>query len=147
MKILVLNGPNLNLLGQREPNVYGSETLEDIMELIKDKAKDLGIEVSFFQSNEEGALVTRIQESVGNYDGIIFNPAAYTHTSVALCDAVRAVDVPCVEVHLSNVHSREEFRHKSLIVGACVGQVLGFGAYSYILALAGIVDYLKRSSS
>ncbi len=145
MKILVLNGPNLNLLGQREPDVYGGESLDDIIALIKAKAGELGVDVDFFQSNEEGALVTRIQDSIGNYDGMIFNPAAYTHTSVALCDAVKAVDVPCVEVHLSNVHSREEFRHKSLIVAACVGQILGFGANSYILALEGIVQYLRRS--
>jgi 3-dehydroquinate dehydratase-2 len=145
MKILVLNGPNLNLLGQREPDVYGGESLDDIIELIKAKAGELDVDIDFFQSNEEGALVTRIQDTTGNYDGMIFNPAAYTHTSVALCDAVKAVDVPCVEVHLSNVHSREEFRHKSLIVAACVGQILGFGANSYILALEGIVEYLRRS--
>ncbi|OVE75409.1 type II 3-dehydroquinate dehydratase [bacterium E08(2017)] len=144
MKILVLNGPNLNMLGQREPDVYGSITLEGIIEMVKTRAAELDVEVDFFQSNEEGALVTKIHEASGAYDGILFNPAAYTHTSVALHDAVKSVDTPCVEVHISNVHAREEFRHKSLIVGACVGQVLGFGATSYVLALEGMIDYLRR---
>lgn len=146
MKILVLNGPNLNMLGKREPGVYGSETLDDIMTLIRKKAGELGVEVDFFQSNEEGVLVTSIHESQGKYDGMLFNPGGYTHTSVALHDALKSVDVPCVEVHLSNVHAREEFRHKSITVGACIGQILGFGANSYLLALDAVVDYLRRSS-
>jgi 3-dehydroquinate dehydratase-2 len=144
MKILILHGPNLNLLGTREPDVYGSETLDDIVGKLQAAAKERGVEIESFQSNEEGALVSKIGETPGLYDGIVFNPAAYTHTSVALCDALVAVDVPCVEVHLSNTATREEFRHKSLTVGACIGQIMGFGATSYVLALEALIDYLKR---
>lgn len=143
MKILVLNGPNLNLLGKREPDVYGNFTLDQINDMITAKANELGVEIETFQSNEEGALVTRVGQSTGQYDGIILNPAAYTHTSVALCDALKAVDTPCVEVHLSNIYSREEFRHTSLTAGACIGQISGFGARSYILALEALVGHLR----
>lgn len=146
MKILVLNGPNLNLLGKREPEVYGSVSLGDIVQKIEKKAAEIGVEVDCFQSNEEGALVTYIQNAPSVYDGIIFNPAGYTHTSVALLDALKAIDVPCVEVHMSNVHAREEFRHKSVTVAACVGQIMGFGDNSYLLALDAIVEYLRRIS-
>ena len=135
MKILVLNGPNLNLLGKREPDVYGSETLDDIMESVKKKGGELGIEIEAYQSNEEGVLVTRIGDASGVYDGIVINPAAYTHTSVALRDAVSATDVPCVEVHLSNIYAREEFRHTSLISPVAAGIVCGFGVESYLLGL------------
>jgi 3-dehydroquinate dehydratase-2 len=145
MKILMVNGPNLNLLGNRETDLYGSMTLDEIVKNVAARATELDVEIESFQSNEEGALVTRIGESPGKFDGIILNPAAYTHTSVALRDALQACKVPCVEVHLSNVHAREDFRHKSLTVGVCVGQVMGFGADSYILALEGLVLYLKRS--
>ncbi len=144
MKILILHGPNLNLLGTREPDVYGSETLGDIVTKLQAAATKRGVEIESFQSNEEGALVSKIGETPGLYDGIVFNPAAYTHTSVALCDALAAVDVPCVEVHLSNTAAREEFRHKSLTVGACIGQIMGFGATSYVLALEALIDYLER---
>jgi 3-dehydroquinate dehydratase-2 len=144
MKILMVNGPNLNLLGNRETDLYGSMTLDEIVKNVAARATELDVEIESFQSNEEGALVTRIGESPGKFDGIILNPAAYTHTSVALRDALQACKVPCVEVHLSNVHAREDFRHKSLTVGVCVGQVMGFGADSYILALEGLVLYLKR---
>jgi len=143
MKILVLNGPNLNLLGKREPGIYGSQTLEDIMDAVVTRGKDLGVAVETFQSNEEGTLVTRLQECSGRYDGVILNPAGYTHTSVALRDAVLACDVPCVEVHLSNPHQREEFRHRSFTAGACVGQISGFGGTSYLLALQGLLELLK----
>lgn len=143
MKILIINGPNLNLLGKREPEVYGAESLDDIMARVKGKGKELGVDVEAVQSNEEGALVTRIGECMGKYDGIVINPAAYTHTSVALRDAILACKVPCVEVHLSNIYSREEFRHKSLTAAACVGQISGFGGVSYILALEGLVGHLK----
>lgn len=144
MRILVLNGPNLNLLGRREPEVYGAEDLDSILDGVRERAVVLGVELDHFQSNDEGALVSRIGESSGTYDGIIFNPAAYTHTSVALRDALQAVDVPCVEVHLSNTHSREEFRHRSLTAPACVGQLMGFGGYGYQLALDGLVTWLKK---
>ena len=145
MKILVLNGPNLNLLGTREPDVYGNASLDDILARLKKRAKELGTEIVSFQSNDEGTLVTRIGESTGNYDGIIMNPAAYTHTSVALRDALLACRVPCVEVHLSNIHAREDFRHKSMTAAACIGQISGFGGSSYILALEALVEYLSHA--
>jgi len=144
MKILILNGPNLNLLGKREPQIYGAAALEEIMAETARRGRELGVEVEWFQSNDEGALVTRIGESAGRYDGLVFNPAAYTHTSVALRDALLAAGVPCVEVHLSNLHAREAFRHRSLTAGACVGQICGFGAASYWLGLEGLVDYLRQ---
>ena len=142
MKILVLNGPNLNLLGAREPQHYGVQTLADIEKMLTDEANALGVEVRFFQSNIEGELVDAIQKAVGVYDGILLNAAAYTHTSVALRDAIAAVKLPTVEVHLSNVLSREEFRHTSLIGAVCVGSISGFGADSYRLALHGLVNRL-----
>ncbi len=145
MKIIVINGPNLNLLGQREPDVYGSETLADIEKLILQEAGKLDVVVDTFQSNEEGLLVTEIGNAVGAYDGIIINPAAYTHTSVALRDAIKACGVPTVEVHLSNTHSREEFRHKSLTAPVCVGQLMGFGGKGYVLALIGLVEKLRSN--
>jgi 3-dehydroquinate dehydratase II len=146
MKILVLNGPNLNLLGNREPDVYGKESLEDIMARVASRGKELGVEVEVFQSNDEGTLITRIGESAGKYDGIIINPAGYTHTSVALRDAISACKLPCVEVHLSNIHAREEFRHSSMIAGACVGQISGFGGMSYVIALEALAERLRRRS-
>ena len=142
MKILVLNGPNLNLLGAREPQHYGVQTLADIEKMLTDEANARGVEVGFFQSNIEGELVDAIQKAVGVYDGILLNAAAYTHTSVALRDALAAVKLPTVEVHLSNVLSREEFRHTSLIGAVCVGSISGFGADSYRLALHGLVNRL-----
>lgn len=144
MKILVLNGPNLHLLGRREPGIYGREDLERIIARVCERAAQLGVEIEAFQSNEEGALVTRIGEAPGRFDGIVFNPAAYTHTSVALRDALLAAGVPCVEVHLSNTHAREEFRHRSLTAPACVGQIMGFGGQGYVLALEGLVEHLRR---
>ncbi len=147
MKILVVNGPNLHLLGQREPDVYGSETLDDIEKALAARAAELGVELDTFQSNEEGALVTKIGESGSTYDGLIINPAAYTHTSVALRDAIKACGLPCVEVHLSNTHQREEFRHTSLTVAVCVGQVMGFGGKGYVMALEGLVGVLGSEAS
>jgi 3-dehydroquinate dehydratase II len=135
MKILYLNGPNLNLLGQREPEVYGRTTLAEIEAKVRERAKKLGVAVDFRQSNQEGELVAWIQEARGAFDVIVLNAAAYTHTSIALRDAIAAVGVPTIEIHLSNVHAREEFRHRSLIAPVCRGQILGFGADSYILAL------------
>ena len=140
MKILCLNGPNLNLLGQREPAVYGRTTLVEIEASVRKKAGDLGVTTEFRQSNLEGELVSWIQEARGRFDVIILNAAGYTHTSVALRDAITAVGIPTIEVHLSNVHAREKFRHRSIIAPVCVGQIAGFGANSYILALEAAVN-------
>ncbi len=145
MKILVLNGPNLNLLGTREPDKYGTQTLADIETFVRDEASKLNVEVTFYQSNIEGELVNKIQEAKGNFDGIVMNPAAYTHTSVAIRDAILAVNIPTVEIHLSNIHTREEFRKTSLTAPACIGQITGFGANSYKLGLIAINNYLLQN--
>lgn len=144
MKILILNGPNLNLLGTREPEKYGNQTLSDVENFVKEEASKLNVEVDFYQSNIEGELVDKIQEAKGNYDGIVMNPAAYTHTSVAIRDALLAVQVPTIEVHISNIHTREEFRKTSLTAPACIGQLTGFGINSYKLGLIALVDYLNK---
>jgi 3-dehydroquinate dehydratase-2 len=146
MKILVLNGPNLNLLGTREPEIYGSETLADIAQSVTGWAAGRGVTVEFRQSNHEGDLVSWIGATRGEFDGIIINPAAYTHTSLALCDALKAVAdvVPAVEIHLSNTHKREKIRHTSLTAAACVGQIMGFGSYGYQLALDALIQTLKK---
>lgn len=136
MKILFLNGPNLNLLGKREPEIYGHVTLGDIEVAVRERAAARGAEIAFKQSNLEGELVTWIQEADGEFDAIVLNAAAYTHTSVALRDAIGAVAVPVIEIHLSNVHSRESFRHTSMIAPVCRGQIAGFGAESYQLGLS-----------
>lgn len=140
MKILFLNGPNLNLLGQREPEVYGRTTLADIEGRVRERAQRLGAEIEFRQSNLEGELVAWIQQAKGRFDVIVLNAAAYTHTSIALRDAIAAVDIPTIEIHLSNVHAREEFRHKSLIAPVCRGQISGFGANSYVLAVEAAIN-------
>jgi 3-dehydroquinate dehydratase-2 len=140
MKILFLNGPNLNLLGSREPEVYGRLTLADIEAKVRERAAQLGVAIDFRQSNLEGELVGWIQQAKGVSDVIVINAAAYTHTSVALRDAISAVAVPTIEIHLSNIHAREEFRHKSIIAPVCRGQICGFGAKSYILGLEAAVD-------
>src|SRR5271156_3574957 len=140
MKILFLNGPNLNLLGQREPEIYGKTTLADIEGKVRERAEQLKSEVDFRQSNLEGELVNWIQQAKGKFDVIVLNAAAYTHTSIALRDAIAAVGVPTIEIHLSNVHAREEFRHKSLIASVCRGQICGFGQKSYILGLEAAID-------
>ena len=134
-RILLLNGPNLGLLGTREPEIYGRTTLADIVAMAKSAAADRGIALEAFQSDVEGELVAAIGRARGSFDGIILNPAAYTHTSVAIHDAIKASGVPTVEVHLSNIYAREGYRHESLTAGVCVGQICGFGPTGYILAL------------
>ena len=141
MKILLLNGPNLNMLGTREPEKYGKKTMSDIENHLKETAKKYNVELECVQSNHEGVLVDEIQKTKGNFDGVILNAGGYTHTSVALRDAIASVDVPVVEIHLTNIHAREEFRHNSLISPVCIGQICGFGAYSYDLGLHAILNY------
>lgn len=142
----MLHGPNLNLLGQREPGIYGSVTLDAIDALLQETAKDLGIQVICFQSNHEGVLVDAIQEARHQHQGILVNAAAYTHTSVAIRDAISAVNLPTVEVHLSNIYRREPFRHHSYIAPVAIGQISGFGAESYRLGLHALVHYLRQES-
>jgi 3-dehydroquinate dehydratase II len=144
MKILVLHGPNLNLLGTREPAVYGKLTLDEINEGISALASELGIEVAIFQSNAEGELIDKIHAAPASCSGILINPAAYTHTSVAIRDALAAVALPIVEVHLSNIHCREGFRRKSMVAPVTVGQVSGFGLDSYLLGLRAIFNHIKK---
>jgi 3-dehydroquinate dehydratase-2 len=139
-KILVLHGPNLNLLGEREPEIYGAVTLKDIDHTLKKVAKEEGVTLTILQSNNEGAMVDAIQKARQACEGILINPAAYTHTSVALRDAIAAVGLPVVEVHLSNIYSREEFRRKSFVAPVAVGTICGFGAYSYVLGLYGLLE-------
>ena len=142
-KILLLHGPNLNMLGKREPAVYGRQTLDEIVAAARALASELGVEIASYQSNLEGELVTRIQGAPNEFDAIVFNPGAYTHTSIALRDAVLAAGLPVVEVHLTNVHKREEFRHHSFLAGVVEGQVVGFGAESYLLGLRAAVSILR----
>jgi 3-dehydroquinate dehydratase-2 len=144
MKILFLNGPNLNLLGQREPKVYGRTTLSEIEAKVRERAAKLGAEIEFRQSNVEGELVAWIQQAKGKVDVIVLNAAAYTHTSIALRDAIVAVSLPTIEIHLSNIHAREEFRHRSLLAAVCCGQISGFGAYTYILGLEAAVNVIAQ---
>ncbi len=146
MKILVINGPNLNLLGRREPDIYGRNTIGEINEMLDKEASGLGIEIKCTQSNSEGEIVNLIQEAMDNYDGIIINPAAYTHTSIAVRDAIASTGIPTVEVHLSNIFKREDFRQKSFISAVAVGVISGFGADSYIIGLRGLMNYLKKTN-
>ncbi len=141
MKLLVLNGPNLNMLGKREPEIYGKNTLNDVQDLVENYCNKIGASIDFYQSNHEGDLIDKIQQT--DVDGIVFNAGAYTHTSIALRDAIASVKTPVVEVHISNVHSREEFRHKSMIAPVCLGQICGFGLNSYILAIEGLYRFLS----
>ena len=136
MKFLIINGPNLNLLGQREPGIYGQENYQSLCERLRAFAAAHGSSAECFQSNHEGAIVDAIQAAQGVYDAIVMNPGAYTHYSIAILDALKAVSVPCVEVHISNIHQREEFRHKSVTAPACVGQICGLGLYGYEAALS-----------
>ena len=143
-KILVLNGPNLNLLGKRQPEIYGTLTLAQIEQRIRALAKELGIEIEVRQSNSEGELVTWIQEAANKFGAIVINPAAYTHTSLAMRDAVSAVGIPTVEIHISNIHKREPFRHHSFIAEVVVGQIAGFGVDSYLLGLRAAADLIQE---
>jgi 3-dehydroquinate dehydratase II len=143
-RVLVLNGPNLNLLGAREPDTYGTETLADIERSLGSLANELGVELEFRQSNHEGALVDAIQEARSAFAGIVLNPGAYTHTSLAIRDAIAAAGVPCVEVHLSNIFAREAFRRRSVVAPVCLGSVTGFRGASYTLGLRALIDYLDR---
>ncbi len=140
MKILILHGPNLNLLGTREPEIYGSMTLQNINNKIVELGKELGAEITCFQSNHEGALIDALHDARSWATGVVFNPGAYTHTSIALRDAISAIQLPVIEVHLSNVYAREEFRHVSMISAVCKGKILGFGWRSYLLALRALVE-------
>ncbi len=143
LSFLVLNGPNLNLLGTRQPEVYGHTTLSDIEALCRAKADDLGVSCTFLQSNHEGALIDAIHGSIGVHHGIVLNAGAYTHTSVGLMDAISSAAIPVVEVHLSNIHAREPFRHKSFIAPVAIGQICGFGPGGYVLALEALAAHLE----
>lgn len=144
MKLLVINGVNLNMLGMREPEIYGNSTLSDLKNQINSFCSDKNIEVSFYQSNIEGEIVNKIHEAMGVYDGIIMNPGAFTHYSYALHDALTSVTVPCVEVHISNINKREQFRKNSVTAPACIGQITGFGFFGYIIAVEALANYLNN---
>ena len=144
LRVLLLNGPNLNLLGTREPAIYGAETLDAIVQRATEYAQSLGIELRHVQSNHEGALIDALHDARNWADGVILNAGAYTHTSIALYDAIRAVGLPTIEVHLTNIYAREPFRHKSVIAPACVGQISGFGAHSYLLAVQAMAYLLQK---
>jgi 3-dehydroquinate dehydratase-2 len=144
MKILVLNGPNINLLGKREPEIYGDKGYEMLCAIIKTEAEKEGINADIMQSNVEGELVDILQQADGKYDGVVFNPAAYTHYSIALLDVISAISIPVVEVHISNIHAREEFRKKTVTTPACIGQICGFGFDSYRLGLKAVKKHLSK---
>ncbi len=144
MKILIINGPNLNLLGTREPEIYGSETLCDINNKIKEQLSQNNAQCDFFQSNSEGAIIDRLHMSAKEFDGIIINAGAYTHYSYAIRDAISSIGIPCIEVHMSNVFKREEFRHHSVISPVCAGTICGFGSDSYLLAATALCNILNK---
>jgi len=145
-KILVIHGPNLNMLGQREPEIYGHESLAEINARLKEKGEELGVDVETFQSNHEGAIVDKIQQAVDIVHGVVINPAAYTHTSIAIRDALAMLDIPLVEIHLSNIYRREPFRHQSMIADIVAARIVGFGSHGYTLALEGVVGMLQPSA-
>ncbi len=142
-KILIINGPNLNMLGLREPGVYGTQTLETLCDKIRKKAESLEVQVDFYQSNIEGELINKIHSAVGTFDGIVINPGAYTHYSYAIRDALASVSLPAIEVHISNIHKREEFRHKSVTAPVCIGQICGLGTNGYLYALEELINGQK----
>lgn len=144
MKLLIINGPNLNMLGTREPETYGTTTLAVIEKELYAYSFELGIDIQTFQSNSEGEIIDKIQQALGNFDGILINPGAYTHTSIAIRDAISSVNLPCIEVHMTNIYKREEFRHKSFITPVCVGSIIGFGQNVYKLGLKALYDYLQN---
>lgn len=144
MRILVINGPNLNMLGVREKSIYGTKTLDEINEEITQFCIGHGIDADFFQNNSEGAIIDAIHGAINIYDGIVINAGAYTHYSIAIADAIKCIDIPVVEVHMSNVHSREEYRHKSVIGSGCCGVIAGFGDYSYILGIMAVMHMLEN---
>lgn len=140
MSILLINGPNINFLGIREQGIYGARSYTELIDLVQEAGKRLGVVVDCFQSNCEGEIVGAIQNAYGKYEGIIINPAAYTHYSIAIHDALKAIPIPAIEVHISNTHAREEFRHRSVTAPACVGQIMGLGFKGYVMALQALVD-------
>lgn len=147
MNILIINGPNLNLLGKREPHIYGNMTLNDINDKIKvEFSKNNNINFEFYQNNVEGEIINKLHSSIGKFNGIVINAGAYTHTSLAIADAIKAIQIPTIEVHLSNIYSREEIRHTSFLSPCCIGQISGFGFYSYILAVQALINYLKNTN-
>lgn len=146
MKILVINGPNLNLLGIREPGIYGKSGYDALVEKVTAAGKEMGLEVECFQSNHEGAIIDKIHETLIGYDGIVMNPGAFTHYSYAILDALKSVGTPTVEVHISNIHQREEFRHKSVTAAGCCGQICGLGQYGYIAALGYLKERLSQDA-
>lgn len=146
MKFLVINGPNINFLGIREKNIYGSSSYPDMCSYIKEYFEKKNIVVEFFQSNIEGELIDRLQQAYfDKYDGIVINPGGYTHTSIALLDAIKSINIPTIEVHISNIHKREEFRHISYTAKGCLGQIAGFGKYGYILAIDGLINFIEEN--
>lgn len=145
MKILIINGVNMNMLGIREPDKYGKTTLKELEKDLYSFSFELGVDIETYQSNMEGDIVEKIQSALNNFDGIVINPAAYTHTSVAIRDAISAVNIPVVEIHMTNIQAREDFRNKSLIAPVCIAQISGFGLDSYKLGLRGLVDYIKTN--
>ena len=146
LNILIINGPNINMLGIREPEQYGSKSYKDIEMELHEYSFELGINLEIFQSNFEGEIIDKIQDALGNFDGIILNAGAYTHTSIAIRDAINAVKIPTVEVHLSNIYRREEFRHESMFADICIGQITGFKMDSYKLGLQGLVNFLTSAN-
>lgn len=145
MKLLLINGPNMNMLGIRQPEIYGRDTLETIENLTVNKAKELGCEMDCFQSNHEGAIIDKIHEAYNVYDGIVINPAAYTHYSYAIADAISSVGIPTIEIHMSDIHSRESFRANSVTLQYCIGQVAGFGKESYAIGVEKLVEHINNN--